>query len=263
MLSLAQSRSCLRLAALLVALFSIMPLALAQTPEGQDLTASAACKSALSGNDAPDSALLIHCSDEKTAGMVQQLLENQRKQIATASAPMPPLPAALQESLLKRQVPELIRAVQAMRGQGTSMEASLSERQAAVSLFQGNATSAVNVLERALQIKDQVALSLRRQGVLLRTFDAPRAATVLERAVAENPNDFDLRQQAADSHTALGADGKALPHLQKMLALAQAEVKQHPADNVWQARLADSERDLAACLARLGKPDQAATPKKK
>jgi tetratricopeptide (TPR) repeat protein len=253
----------LRLAALLVALFSTMPPALAQTPEGQDLTASAACKSALSGTEPLSSVLLIHCSDEKTAGMVQQLLENQGKQAATTPASTPPLSAALQQTLIKRQVPELLRAVQALRGQGTSMEASLSERQAAASLFQGNATSAVNVLERALQIKDQVALSLRRQGVLLRTFDAPRAATVLARAVAENPNDFELRQQAADSHTALGADDKALPHLQKMLALAQAEVKQHPADNAAQGRLAGSERDLAACLARLGKPDQTATPKKK
>lgn len=226
----------------------------ASAADESDLSATPACKSGLAGMEALTPALLQNCSDERTATMVNQLLEGQRKLQAQAAQSLPP---QLQDAIIKRQIPELIQAVQGLRTQGTQEGSTLSERQAAVALFQGDASSAVDVLESMLVVKKQVPLTLRREGVLLRTHDAPRAARVLVLALAENPNDFALLQQAADSHLVLGEPAKAQALQEKMLTLAQAEAAKQPQDNTAQEHLASSQRDLGDSLRLQDKAAQA------
>lgn len=221
---------------------------------------NAACATALASSEPVSIALITTCSDERTAAIARQLLDGQRKQAPSAASNK--WPEWLQEEIIKRQIVELTLAIKGLREQGVAEGATLSERQAAVALFQGDATSAVDVLESMLIVKKQVALSLRRQGVLLRTHDASRAASVLELAVAQNPDDFDLLQQAADGQLALGQITKAQKWQQQMLALAKTAASNTAKENIepYRAarhRLASAERALGDSAYLLGKPDAA------
>lgn len=242
---------------------ALLPLLLVASwpaSSGAQTSDTAACAAALASTAALSAALITPCSDERTAAMALQLLEAQRKQAPSAASKN--WPEWLKEDIIRRQIVELTLAIKGLREQGVAEGATLSERQAAVALFQGDATSAVDVLESMLIVKKQVALSLRRQGVLLRTHDPSRAASVLELAVAQNPDDIDLLQQAADSQLAIGQISRAQKWQQQMLALAKTAASKTASANIEpyrdaRHRLASAERALGDSAYLLGNTGEA------
>jgi hypothetical protein len=184
---------------------------------------SAECRSALS-DPAPISApLLARCTgDERVAQSVLGLLQQQRQ-----------LPARLnwpeweRELLEKRQIPELIQAVAAMRQRAGFEGATLSERQAGVALFMGRADSAVDVLQSQILDKREVAQAMRWQAALLRGYDPAQAQKVYAQLLADLPDpakaDFALLQQAGDCSLQLGDGAAALTLFKRLHQVAKAK----------------------------------------